>query len=246
MARFFAGEESRREEGKIILTGPDVNHMKNVLRMKPGEMAEVVWDGMVLNAEIAAYPGDEAVLDILSEKPAGNELKARITLYQGLPKQDKLELIVQKAVELGACRIVPVDMKRCVARWDEKKEAARRKRYQAIAESAAKQAGRDMIPEIGPLLRFKDALKEAEEENDIILFPYEKADGMAESRGIVESLPKDARIAVFIGPEGGFDPEEVREAEEKNARIITLGPRILRTETAGLAVLSILMFHLNE
>ena len=155
-----------------------------------------------------------------------------------------MELIVQKAVELGVYRIIPVSTGLCVVRLDEKKAAKKTKRWQQIAESAAKQAGRGYIPEVAPVSSYQEALMQAEK-LDVILIPYELERGMRETREIIEEIRPGQSVAVFIGPEGGFEKEEVEQALGYGARAVTLGRRILRTETAGLTALSVLMFHLE-
>ena len=166
-------------------------------------------------------------------------------MFQGLPKSDKMDLIIQKCVELGVFRVVPVTTKRTVVKLDAKKEESRRKRWTAVSESAAKQSGRGIIPEISGVQSFREAVEEAGE-LDVCLIPYEKAENMARTREILSGIPAGASIGVFIGPEGGFEEEEVREAMEAGARPITLGRRILRTETAGMAVLAMLGYLLEE
>ena len=163
----------------------------------------------------------------------------------GLPKFDKMELIVQKAVELGVYRIVPVRMKRCVLKLDEKKAESKVKRWQSIAEAAAKQAKRGIIPEIAPVATYIQALSEARNAEHI-LFPYECAEDIAKTREFISGIGPGESVAVFIGPEGGFDPAEVEAAKESGAHIITLGRRILRTETAAISAMSVLMFYLEK
>ena len=178
------------------------------------------------------------------EEWENKELPARIHLFQGLPKGDKMELIIQKAVELGAYRVVPVSMKRSVVKLDAKKADAKRKRWNAVSESAAKQSKRSLIPEVAPLMTYKEAVKEAAG-YDMVLLPYESADGIRKTRELLASVKPGTDIAVFIGPEGGFEDEEVELARENGAEIVTLGKRILRTETAGLCMLSALMLQLE-
>lgn len=173
------------------------------------------------------------------------ELPARIHLFQGLPKGDKMELIIQKAVELGAYRIIPVETKRVVVKLDAKKEEARVKRWNAISESAAKQSKRSMIPKVTGVVTYREALQMAEDFS-LKLVPYECAAGMEETRKLLEKAESGMDIAVFIGPEGGFEGEEIRMAEEYGIIPVTLGKRILRTETAGLCILSALMIHLEQ
>ncbi|WP_346663952.1 RsmE family RNA methyltransferase, partial [uncultured Merdimonas sp.] len=172
------------------------------------------------------------------------ELPSRIYLFQGLPKQEKMELIVQKAVELGVCQVIPVEMKRCVVKLDLRKAAKKVQRWQQIAESAAKQAGRGYIPRIREVMSFEEALELAGE-LDVRLIPYELAKAMDHTRSVIGKIRPGESIGIFIGPEGGFEKEEVERARQAGALPVTLGKRILRTETAGMAVLSILMYHLE-
>ena len=156
-----------------------------------------------------------------------------------------MELIVQKAVELGVYKIVPVAMKRCVVRLDDKKAAKKVERWGEIARSAAKQSGRGIVPKVGGLLKFDEALM-LSKELDVVMIPYELAEGMEQTKQIMESVKPGQSVGIFIGPEGGFEKEEVEQAKEAGASEITLGKRILRTETAGLTALSILMYHLEK
>ena len=231
---------------KIRIEGGDVNHMKNVLRMKLHEKAEISdGESRTYLCEVEAYEEDVAVLHILEEMEADTEPASKLYLFQGLPKSDKMELIVQKAVELGVYKIVPVAMKRCVVRLDDKKAAKKADRWNSIAESAAKQAGRSRIPEVTMPLSYNEALKMAEE-LDVTLLPYELAGGMEVTREVIRQIKSGQSVGIFIGPEGGFEPEEVDAAVSMGAKVITLGRRILRTETAGLATLAVLMFELEQ
>lgn len=244
MHRFFV-EQSQIGQDSIVITGQDAHHIKNVLRMRQGEEI-LISDGekMEYNCTVAELNEEEVVVNILSSGESGIELPSRIYLFQCLPKSDKMELIIQKAVELGVHEIVPVASSRCVVKLDAKKEAGKIKRWQGIAESAAKQSKRMLIPQIHSVMRFADALKYAEE-MDVKLIPYELATGMAGTRELIQSIQPGQSVAVFIGPEGGFDESEVLQAKEAGVLPITLGKRILRTETAGFTVLSILMYHLE-
>lgn len=245
MHRFFV-EQSQIGQDSIVITGQDAHHIKNVLRMRQGEEI-LISDGekMEYNCTVAELNEEEVVVNILSSGESGIELPSRIYLFQCLPKSDKMELIIQKAVELGVHEIVPVASSRCVVKLDAKKEAGKIKRWQGIAESAAKQSKRMLIPQIHSVMRFADALKYAEE-MDVKLIPYELATGMAGTRELIQSIQPGQSVAVFIGPEGGFDESEVLQAKEAGVLPITLGKRILRTETAGFTVLSILMYHLES
>lgn len=245
MQRFFVTPDQVGED-KIRIQGSDVNHMKNVLRMRPGEEV-MVSDGnnRQYRCRVENYPDGEAVLAILEAGLVDTELPSRIYLFQGLPKQEKMELIVQKAVELGVCQVIPVQTRRCVVKLDAKKAAKKVQRWQQIAESAAKQAGRGYIPAVSEVMTFQEALAFSEA-LDIRLIPYELADGMEGTRKILDGIRPGQSVGIFIGPEGGFEKEEVSRAVEAGAMPITLGKRILRTETAGIAVLSILMYRLEK
>lgn len=245
MQRFFVTPDQVGED-KIRIQGSDVNHMKNVLRMRPGEEV-MVSDGnnRQYRCRVEDYPDGEAVLAILEAGLVDTELPSRIYLFQGLPKQEKMEMIVQKAVELGVCQVIPVQTRRCVVKLDAKKAAKKVQRWQQIAESAAKQAGRGYIPAVSEVMTFQEALAFSEA-LDIRLIPYELADGMEGTRKILDGIRPGQSVGIFIGPEGGFEKEEVGRAVEAGALPITLGKRILRTETAGIAVLSILMYRLEK
>lgn len=245
MHRFFV-EPSQIGEKEIVITGPDVNHIRNVLRMRAGEeLLAADGQGSEYRCILRELQDSEIRAEICRKLSGSAELPSRITLFQGLPKSDKMDLIIQKCVELGVFRIVPVTTKRTVVKLDAKKEESRRKRWTAVSESAAKQSGRGIIPEISGVQSFREAVEEAGE-LDVCLIPYEKAENMARTREILSGIPAGASIGVFIGPEGGFEEEEVKEAMEAGARPITLGRRILRTETAGMAVLAMLGYLLEE
>lgn len=245
MQNFFV-EISAVQDKVIRLSGSDVNHMKNVLRMKPGEMARVQdGQGVSYTCRIRGYEEREAVLEIVKTETADTELPSDIYLFQGLPKGDKMEWIVQKAVELGAAGVIPFAAGRSVVRLDEKKAEKKTARWQAIAKSAAQQCGRAVIPHVSHPVSFTEALRQASE-LDVVLIPYELERGMTETAKIIRSIRPGQKTGIFIGPEGGFDAEEVERAKEAGARPISLGSRILRTETAGLTALSILMYHLES
>ena len=244
MQHFFVSPQQVKEE-KIYVEGSDVNHIKNVLRMKLGEKLTVNdGEGWQYLCEVESYEADMAVLHIVEKSKAETELASRIYLFQGLPKQDKMELIVQKAVELGAYQVIPVSTKRAVVKLDAKKAGKKVERWQQIAVSAAKQAGRGIVPTVGEVCTYAQALKMAEE-LDVVLIPYELAEGIEETKKIIAGIRPGQSVCVFIGPEGGFEEEEVKLAMEAGAKPVTLGRRILRTETAGLTTLSLLMFHLE-
>ena len=246
MYRFFVEPEQVGEK-EIIITGSDVNHIKNVLRMKPEETILISsGENLEYTCYIRELKEEEIIAHIMYVQESGYELPSRLYLFQGLPKSDKMELIIQKAVELGVHEIIPVASKRAVVKLDEKKEEKKRTRWQAISESAAKQSKRMYVPEVKKVMSFSQAVEYAGQ-LDVVLVPYELAKGMGETREIIGKIKKGQSVGIFIGPEGGFEEAEVELAVEKaNAKAITLGKRILRTETAGLTVLSILMFTLEE
>ncbi|MBH1941437.1 16S rRNA (uracil(1498)-N(3))-methyltransferase [Mobilitalea sibirica] len=246
MHRFYVTPEQIQGE-TILITGPDVNHIKNVLRIKPGEEI-VICNGQGKDCYCIINRVSEREIEakISSVKETETELKTRITLFQGLPKKDKMELIIQKAVELGVYEIVPVMTHRTVIKLeDKKKEEKKLERWQSIAESAAKQSVRGIIPKILPVMSYGDALKKAKE-MDLAVIPYENAKGIQYTKEIMQDLINHKTIGVFIGPEGGFEKTEIELAGDHNIKPITLGRRILRTETAGFAVLSMMMLNLEE
>lgn len=247
MQRFFVEPHQIDEEAhQIHITGSDVNHISNVLRMK---MGEELWisDGSKYEyrCTIESFEPDEVLLHIVYSQEPEYELPCRIYLFQGLPKADKMEFIIQKAVELGAYEIIPVETKRCVVKLDGRKSAKKTARWQQIAESAAKQSKRMLISNVHEVLTFREALKYAES-MDVRLIPYELARGMQETKEILAGIEPGQSVGIFIGPEGGFEEKEIEAAIEGGAKPITLGRRILRTETAGLAILSVLMFQLEN
>ena len=245
MHHFFVSPE-QIDEQFVTIRGNDVNHIKNVLRMKAGEEL-LVSNGLDRDyfCQIETITDEEIKAKILQEDFAGTELPTELYLFQGLPKADKMELIIQKAVELGVKEIIPVATKRCVVKLDDKKEASKLKRWQAISESAAKQSRRMIIPEISPVMTFKEAINRAST-FDMGIIPYENFKDMDETRNILKGVGKAMKIGIFIGPEGGFEESEIQYAMDNGIKPISLGKRILRTETAGLAILSVLMFRIEE
>ena len=245
MHHFFVNPE-QVEDGLIRITGSDVNHIKNVLRIRQGEEM-LVSDGTgrdyLCQAEEIA--GQEVTVRILETEEEGRELPSRIWLFQGLPKSDKMEFIIQKAVELGASEIVPVSSRRCVVRLDRKKAEHKVSRWNGVAASAAKQSKRMIVPGVHEVMGFREALEYAGN-MDVRLIPYEKAEGMAAARELLSGIRAGQSVAVFIGPEGGFEEEEIEEARAGGFLPVSLGKRILRTETAGMTVLSILMYLLEQ
>ena len=245
MHRFFP-EPGQIGEKEIVITGADVNHIRNVLRMRTEEEVLIAdGRGAEYRCKLTELGENEVRAQILWKLDGNAELASAITLFQGLPKSDKMDLIVQKCVELGVNRIVPVSTKRAVVKLDAKKEQARLKRWNTISESAAKQSGRGVIPEVSGVMSFGKALEEAKK-LDVLLIPYERAEHMAETRRVMGEIRPGQSVGIFIGPEGGFEESEVEEAVAAGVKAITLGRRILRTETAGLAVMSMLSYLLEE
>ena len=246
MYQFFV--ESHQIQGnQIIIEGNDVNHIKNVLRMKPGEEIAVSngVDGKEYRCGITALEEDRILCELRFIKEDGVELSSQVYLFQGLPKADKMEMIIQKCVELGVHAVIPVATKRCVVKLDDKKAKSKISRWQGIAEAAAKQSKRRIVPDVVDVISFKQALQFVKD-FEVKIIPYELAENMEKTKEIISALQPGQKIAVFIGPEGGFDESEIREALESGVEPITLGKRILRTETAGLTVMSWIMYQLES
>ena len=247
MYRFFVSK-NQMLQAPVVIEGEDYNHIHSVLRLKRGE--EVLLcaeDDKEYLCSIEGYNEEQQqvllrVVDIFGNN---RELPARMVLFQGLPKGDKMEWIIQKAVELGVSEIVPVSMKRCVVKLDEKKAGKKVERYNSIALSAAKQSKRGKIPTVTSVMSMKEAMAYGKE-LEMVLVPYELAGGMEISKKRLHEAAGKSSIGIFIGPEGGFDPEEVTMIESLGGYQISLGHRILRTETAGMVVLSLLMFDMEN
>ncbi len=246
MYQFFV--EPHQISDKVVrIEGQDVNHIKNVLRMKIGEELSVSngVDGKEYRCGIVAMDEEGITCELRFIKEDGVELPSQVYLFQGLPKADKMELIIQKAVELGVYAVVPVSTKRCVVKLDDKKAKSKIIRWQGISEAAAKQSKRRIVPEIMEVMSFKEALSFVKD-FDIKLIPYELAEDMSKTKEIISALQPGQRIAIFIGPEGGFEETEIEQALNAGVQPITLGKRILRTETAGFTILSWIMYELEE
>ena len=245
MYQFFV-EPSQIQDKKVIITGGDVNHIKNVLRLKPGEEIAVKngVDGKEYRCGIEEFTQEQVICSLRFVREEGVELPSKIYLFQGIPKADKMELIVQKAVELGVSEIIPVAMKNCVVKLDQKRAQAKQARWQAIAESAAKQSKRSLIPTVGSLMQFQDAAAYAKK-LDVRLLPYENQRGMAHTREVLQKIKKGSTVGIFIGPEGGYASVEIEQVQEE-MELISLGNRVLRTETAGLCALSMLIYALED
>lgn len=244
MYHFFVSAENI-SESEVVINGGDFNHIKNVLRMKIGEKF-IANDGNGASycCSIREFVGDNVIADIEKGQLESNELPVKLVLFQGLPKSDKMETIIQKSVELGVSEIVPVEMLRCVVKLDEKKKKSKLSRWQSIAESAAKQSGRTVIPEVKPAMSFEKALEYAKE-LDLLLVPYECAESVKALQEKLGGIKSGMSVGIFIGPEGGYESSEIEKAKDCGGEIVSLGKRILRTETAAIAALSICMFNIE-
>lgn len=245
MYHFFV-DRSQVNEKTAFIEGSDVNHIKNVLRMKPGEKIDVS-DGSntIYHCEIDRLEDSTVVCNVLSSEDSYAELPAQIYLFQGLPKADKMELIIQKAVELGVTAVVPMSTSRAVVKLDAKKEESKLKRWNGISESAAKQSGRTFIPQVESVMNFKQAVERMQSLTHKLI-PYELSEDMEETRKLLYAVKPGESVGIMIGPEGGFEKEEITYALEHGIMPITLGKRILRTETAGMSILSVLGFLLEQ
>lgn len=243
MYQFFVAPE-QIQGSEVTITGSDVNHIRNVLRMKIGEKMRISDnEGQDFYCEVAQIGSEEISLAILAQAE-DTEPSLKITLFQGLPKGDKMEQVIQKAVELGVTEIIPVAMKNCVVKLDEKRAKAKQARWQAIAQSAAKQSKRSLIPTVGEVMRFADAVAYAKK-LDVRILPYENQRGLAHTREVFGRIEKGASVGIFIGPEGGYDSAEIALAKD-DMEMVSLGNRILRTETAGLCALSMLLYEVED
>ncbi len=243
MEHFFISPENIGEE-EVVIKGGDVNHIKNVLRMRPGDellLSDGTGNDLVCVIEEMEKHADHIRCRITDNELLIKEPAVRFYLFQALTKSDKFEFIIQKAVELGVHEIIPVRTARCVARYDEKKQRNKALRWRKISESAAKQSRRGIIPGVKDILSFKEALSYAEQ-LDVVLIPYENFKDMKYTRKTLASIKRGSGVGIFIGPEGGFETDEVETAVTAGARQISLGSRILRTETAPLMILSVLGF----
>lgn len=252
MPKFFIKNE-QVNNNKICILGEDVNHIKNVLRMKIGDTFNVCNESNLENylVEIVSFEDEKINCTIQEKLESTAESNVKVHIYQGLPKADKMELIIQKSVELGVDKITPVEMKRCVVKLDGKDKIKKIDRWQKISEVAAKQCGRDIIPQIYSVKNINEICKEFEN-YDLVLLCYENEKNIYLKEVIEELKNKSSqensnlKIAVIVGPEGGIDISEVHLMEQNGAKVISLGSRILRTETVCLNVLSIIMYEFER
>ena len=252
MPKFFV-KNNQIKDGKIVITGKDVNHIKNVLRLNIDDDLQICDLDTSVNyaCEITKISNETVECNIFNKIDSLSEPNIHIHIFQGLPKSDKSELIIQKCVELGAQEITPVEMKRCVVKIDEKGKAKKIDRWQKISEVAAKQCGRDIIPKVNNIINIKNICN-LTSKYDIVLLAYENEQTNTLKNELIKIKEKTKskndkfKIAVIIGPEGGIDEEEVNYLKENGAKVITLGKRILRTETVAFVLTSIIMYELGD
>lgn len=251
MPKFFV-ENKNINNNEIRIEGKDVNHIKNVLRKRIGDKITICNStiGQDYLCEIERLEEENIFCNILEKLETNSESNIKVTIFQGLPKADKMELVIQKSVELGVYDITPVEMKRCVVKLSEKDKKKKIERWQKISEVASKQSGRNIIPQINKIINIKEICNLCEQ-YDIVLVAYENE----EENTLKEELSnlknkileqEEIKIGVLIGPEGGIASEEIEILKEEGVKVITLGKRILRTETVALNVLSIIMYELEK
>lgn len=246
MPKFFV-KDNQINEDIINITGTDVNHIANVLRLKIDDEIQVCNEekGFNYNTRIIEINKEVVKCNIIEVRESKSEANVHINILQGLPKAEKMELIIQKCTELGVKEITPVEMERCIVKLDGKSEGKKIERWQKIAEVAAKQSGRDKIPKINNVINIKNVCNFLTN-YDIVLVPYENEKNIT-LKEVLEKLPKrDLKIAIIIGPEGGFEEKEIQMLEQNNYKIVTLGNRILRTETVAIAMTSVILYELAD
>ena len=249
MPKFFV-KSNQIKEDKIIITGEDVNHIKNVLRLNIDDDLQVCNLDTAINytCGISKIDNEKVECNIFNEVDSNSESRIHINIFQGIPKSDKMELIIQKCVELGVNEVTPVEMKRCVAKIEDKSKVKKIDRWQKISEVAAKQCGRDRVPKINDVINIKNICNLISK-YDIVLLAYENEQENTLKNELLRLKDKtdaNLKIAIIIGPEGGLDKEEVELLKENGAKSITLGKRILRTETVAFVLTSIIMYELGD
>ncbi len=248
MPRFFVKNEQINND-IITITNEDVKHIKNVLRKDIGDEIEICnqESGESFKTNIVDINDKQIKVKIFENINTKTEANVYVSIFQGLPKADKMELIIQKSVELGVSEITPVAMKRCIVKINQKDEKKKIQRWQKISEGAAKQSGRNVIPKINNVKNIKN-ICESFSEYDIVLVAYEneKENKLKQELKKINKSNDNIKIAVVIGPEGGIENEEIELLKKSGAKIITLGERILRTETVALNIISIIMYELEK
>ncbi len=241
MFNFFVSEENKNGNS-FVISGKDFNHIKNVLRMNEGDRFFVSCKGKSHLCAIKEFTPFSLVAEILTENCNDTTLPVNIILFQGLPKGDKMELIIQKTVELGVSEIVPTEMKNCVVKIEDKKKESKRSRWRAISEAAAKQSKCNFVPRIGEISSFNNVLNRVKE-TDLFLVPYENEKGILSTKECLTEIKKGMTVGILIGPEGGFSADEIEKLKSAGAKTISLGKRILRTETAAITAVSMCMLY---
>ncbi|MBO5413676.1 MAG: 16S rRNA (uracil(1498)-N(3))-methyltransferase [Clostridia bacterium] len=246
MPKFFV-KNNQIEDNIINIIGTDVNHIANVLRLKIDDKIHVCNEdnGINYKSKIIEINKENVKCEILEEMASKSEANVHINILQGLPKAEKMELIIQKCTELGVKEITPVEMERCVVKLDGKSAIKKQERWQKIAEVAAKQSGRDKIPNINNVTNIKNICNMLAD-YDIVLVPYENEKNTTLKEVLAHLPKKDLKIAIIIGPEGGFEEKEIKMLEQNNCKIVTLGNRILRTETVAIAMTSVILYELSD
>lgn len=242
MSKFFV--KSENVEGNIIrIEGTDVNHIKNVLRMKKQNKLIIcnTENNMNYNCIIESIEKKEIVCKIIENLGSNSETNCNIHLFQGLPKADKMEYIIQKTTELGVKRIIPVKMERCVAKINDKDKINKIDRWRKIAEVAAKQSQRDTIPVIDEIIKLNDINID---KYDVFIIAYEKEKNIS-IKNLLQKNKQSKNIGILIGPEGGINEKEIKLLQEKGGKLVSLGERILRTETAPIALISMIIYELE-
>lgn len=241
---YVKNEQINGEEANIL--GDDVKHIRDVLRYNIGDELDICdEEGIRYNTEILNFAQHEISLKILEKLESTTEPEINVTLFQGLPKADKMELIIQKCTEIGVCEVVPVITDRVIVKLDEKSADKKIERWNKIALEAAKQSGRQKVPVVQKPIKLKNLIENISK-YDILILPYE-CEKENNIKAVLKNVKKDCKnIAIMIGPEGGFSEEEIKTLELENVRKVTLGPRILRTETAGLVTLAVVLYELQD
>lgn len=247
MRKFFVDNENINDD-KIIITGQDVNHIKNVLRLSAEEKILICDKSSAKNyvSKIEKIENDLVECSVVEEVQGNSEGNVELHIFQGLPKADKMELIIQKGTELGISSFIPVKLSRCIVKLDGKDEIKKQDRWQKISEVAAKQSGRDIVPEVMHLKTLSETINMISEYDlFLVAFEEEKDNTLKNELLKLKELKNEYKIACLVGPEGGLTKEEVLKLEENGAKVITLGNRILRTETVAMYIASTVMYELE-
>ncbi|MGI6065138.1 MAG: 16S rRNA (uracil(1498)-N(3))-methyltransferase [Bacillota bacterium] len=244
MARFFV-EPSQVNNGIITILGTDVHHISKVLRLKEGDLVEAADStGNVYRTELQSVHVNSVELKILSTILSPSEPEVEVYLLQGLPKGEKIDFIIQKCTEIGVKKIIPITTERSIIKLTPEKGEKRLKRWQRIATEAAKQSGRGSVPEVYPVTEMGQALAMLPPDT-VIIMPWE-GEQVVSIKEVLTTLKPEGTFALVIGPEGGFAREEVALAQKAGAQVVSLGPRILRTETAGMVALALVLYELGD